>query len=165
MSFLVPDYINRDLPLTNHQRKAIRKEAWRLWMKDWRNVLIYLAVIAVMLGGAVVLGWYMGQASSALPAGTFLLILVLYTALGWFVNSLFYRFRFAPLVRRVIQRYGYETCNKCGHWMRGLTTDIERCSERGAPREPTADQSGLQRLEQPPAAHHKLPPSGFDQWT
>ena len=135
MSFLVPDYINRDLPLTNHQRKAIRKEAWRLWMKDWRNVFIYLAVYAIMLGGSGVLGWF----SSALPAGTFLLILVLYTALVWFVRSLFYRFRFGPLVRRVVQRHGYEICIKCGHWMQGLTTDAERCPECGAPREPTAD--------------------------
>ncbi len=58
MSFLVPDYINRDLPLTSNQRKAIRKEAWKLWMKDWRNVLVYVAVIAVVLGGALVLGWF-----------------------------------------------------------------------------------------------------------
>ncbi len=161
MSFLVPDYINRDLPLTNHQRKAIRKEAWRLWMKDWRNVFIYLAVNAVMLGGAVCgarLVYGPGQFVS-LPAGTLLIILVL------FVNSLFYRFRFAPLVRRVIQRHGYEICIKCGYWMQGLTTDAERCPECGAPRESTANQSGLQRLEPPPAAHRKLPPSGFDQWT
>ncbi len=165
MSFLIPNYINRDLPLTRQQRETIRKEAWKLWMKDWRNVLVYLAVITVVFGGALLLGWFMGRAGWVLPAGTLLLILVLYTALAFFANSLFYRFRFAPLVRRVIQRYGYETCNKCGHWMRGLTTDAERCPECGAPRESTADQSGLQRLEPPPAAHRSLPPSGFDQWT
>ena len=162
MSFLVPDYINRDLPLTSRQRKAIRKEAWKLWMKDWRNVLVYLAVIAVVLGGALVLGWFIARAG----LGTWLLIVVLYTALAFFANSLFYRFRFAPLVRRVVvQRHGYEICIKCGYWMQGLTTDAERCPECGAPREPTTDQSGLQRLEPPPAAHRKLPPSGFDQWT
>lgn len=134
MSFLVPDYINRDLPLTSNQRKAIRKEAWKLWMKDWRNVLVYVAVIAVVLGGALVLGWFIGRSGLVLPAATLLFILVLYTALAWFANALFYRFRFAPLVRQVIQRYGYEICIKCGHWMRGLTTDTERCPECGARR-------------------------------
>ncbi len=50
MSLLVPDYIDRDIPLTGGERKAIRKEAWKVWMKDWRNVLIYLALVAVTIG-------------------------------------------------------------------------------------------------------------------
>ncbi len=50
MSLLVPDYIDRDIPVTSRERKAIRKEAWKLWMKDWRNVLIYLALVAVTIG-------------------------------------------------------------------------------------------------------------------
>ncbi len=97
MSFLVPDYINRDLPLTNHQRKAIRKESWKLWMKDWRNVLGYLAVIAVMLGGGVVLGWFMGQFG---PTGRHVPAYPVPVHRTRVVRQL----RFAPLVRRVIQQ-------------------------------------------------------------
>ena len=130
MSLLVPDYIDRDIPLTGRERKAIRKEAWKLWMKDWRNVSIYLALAAVTFGLPMLPIWW--RFLPFIYGGWHLLLLVTaYTAFVYVVFELLQRFRFAPLVRRVLGQYGYRVCIKCGYWLRGLATDAERCPECG----------------------------------
>ena len=134
MSLLVPDYIDRDIPLTGGERKAIRKEAWKLWMKDWRNVLIYLALVAVTSIGLPMLPiWWRSVHLFVTPYnGWDLLLLMTVDAAVIYVGyTLLQRFRFAPLVRRVLRQYGYKVCIKCGYWLRGLASDAERCPECG----------------------------------
>ncbi len=132
MSLLVPDYIDRDIPLTGGERKAIRKEAWKLWMKDWRNVLIYLALVAVTIGLPMLPIWGRFVLPFIYGGWHLLLLLTAYTAFVYVVFELLQRFRFAPLVRRVLRQYGYRVCIKCGYWLRGLATDAERCPECGS---------------------------------
>ncbi len=134
MSLLVPDYIDRDIPLTGGERKAIRKEAWKLWMKDWRNVLIYLALVAVTIGLPMLqmLPIWWRFVTAFIGWGWGLLLLMTANAAVLYVGfTLLQRFRFAPLVRRVLRQYGYRVCIKCGYWLRGLATDAERCPECG----------------------------------
>ena len=131
MGFLVPDYIDPAIPLTRRQRKAIRKEAWKLWMKDWRNVLMYVALLVVMIGSMpFVLAFTRRLNVWKLP-----LYVTMYCVI-FVAVSLLQRFRFAPLVRRVLRRHGHEACVKCGYWLRELDAGIEVCPECGTAREP-----------------------------
>ncbi len=132
MDFLLPDYIDPAIPLTRRQRKAIRKEAWKLWMKDWRNVLVYLALLVVTMGSVPLVLAFTGR----LNVWQFLLIETMYVVIGSVVFGLLQRFRFAPLVRRVLRRHGYESCVKCGYWLRELDAGVELCPECGTAREP-----------------------------
>ena len=130
MNLLRTDYIDREIPLRYAQRRTIRMQAWKLWMKDWRNVALYLAVTVAMLGSAFVLPRFLP--STYQP---FLAFLVLYGGLSWLVYALLQRFRFAPLFRRVVREHGYDVCLGCGYWLRGLGEDAERCPECGTARE------------------------------
>ncbi len=60
-----------------------------------------------------------------------LLLMAADTVVIYVGYTLLQRFRFAPLVRRVLRQYGYRVCIKCGYWLRGLATDAERCPECG----------------------------------
>ena len=39
-------------------------------------------------------------------------------------------------IRRAMQSVGYELCENCGYWLRGLSVDVKQCPECGAHREP-----------------------------
>ncbi len=101
-------------------------------MKDWRNVLVFLALLAAMAGSMPFVFAFRGR----LNAGPFLLLMTTYGVIGHVAFGLLQRFRFAPLVRRTLRRHGYESCVKCGYWLRELDAGIEVCPECGNAREP-----------------------------
>ena len=47
-----------------------------------------------------------------------------------------------PGVRAALRSMGYETCGKCGYWLRDLPDNEGRCPECGAPREAMTDDEG-----------------------
>ena len=142
MTRLWPDYIHRDLPLSKRERKAIHRNAWKLWSSDKWNIVLYLALPASYLlivpfigdvGGRVAKLIGVGGLSYKLfRAGAHLvLLLVCYVGGG----AILQRARFAPCVYRATRQHGYDVCAKCGYWLKGLGDDISRCPECGTRRE------------------------------
>ncbi len=132
MSFFVPDYIDPAIPLTRRQRQVIQKEAWTLWIKDWRNAVVFAGLLVVMSGSMSFVFVLTGR----LNVWPLLLLLTVYGVIGYVAIRILHRFRFARLVRRVLSRHGYEACLKCGYWLRELNAGIEVCPECGTGREP-----------------------------
>jgi len=141
MSWIWPEYIHRDLPLTSRQRKAILRDAWKLWFANKWNILLYLALPALYLltvffasdvGGRVAtLVGAGGLINKLFRAGAPVVLFVMCFVLG---GAVLQRYRFAPCVYRATRRHGYDVCAKCGYWLRGLGDDIKRCPECGCAR-------------------------------
>ncbi len=49
MSWVWPEYVSRDLPLTKQERKAIHRDAWKLWWANKWNFALYLTLPAFYL--------------------------------------------------------------------------------------------------------------------
>ncbi|MCH7847838.1 MAG: hypothetical protein IIB53_05690 [Planctomycetes bacterium] len=56
------------------------------------------------------------------------------------VNHLFAR----PRTYKALREMGYDTCLKCGYWLRGLAEDVTNCPECGAKREPMPEAGAEQ---------------------
>ncbi|UCD76598.1 MAG: hypothetical protein JSV91_06670 [Phycisphaerales bacterium] len=54
---------------------------------------------------------------------------------------------------RAMARYGYEICQECGYWLKGLSEESMRCPECGAERDPMSPEA---------AASKPSPPRGED---
>jgi hypothetical protein len=146
MSWIWPDYINRDLQLTREERKAIHHDAWKLWGRNRWNVAIYLALPAVFLVGVesarevgAVIGGAVGAGGWILKlfrAGGLVALVVICFVIG---GAVLQRIRFAPCVYRATRQRGHDVCTRCGYWLRGLGDDVGRCPECGAERERDSD--------------------------
>jgi hypothetical protein len=151
MSWLWPEFINKDLVIGRQERKAIHRDAWKVWFQNRRNLVFYLVVPAVYLlaaphasdwGGRIaglvgVTGW---AHKLFRAAGPVFLLLVCFVLEG----AVLHRARFAPCVYLAARRRGHDLCGHCGYWLRGLGEDISRCPECGAQRESEEDrQSAL----------------------
>ncbi len=143
MSSFWSAYINRELPLRRALRKAIYRDAWRLWFRDKTNVVIYLTLPASYLLGVFYAGdvagrlaWWCGASGAIVTcfraAAPLVLALVCFVIGGMILQ----RLRFAPCVHQVTRDFGFEVCVKCGYWLKGLTPDIRRCPECGVRRQP-----------------------------
>ena len=144
MSSIWPEYVARDLPLTRRQRKAVHRDAWKLWWANKWNIVVYLALPAFYLvivpfasnlaGGlaaAVGAGGAVQKMSRA--AGPILLFLLCFVLGG----AILQRCRFAPCVYRALRRQGHDVCLECGYWLRGLDDKTARCPECGTQRATT----------------------------
>ena len=142
MSWIWPDYINRDLPLTRQDRKAIHRDAWRLWWSNKWNLALHLTACFVCFlallnaadfGGRVASSvGIVGFPHQACRAVSLLLVII---AAAVFIRAVLGRYRFAPCVYRATRRHGHDVCAKCGYWLKGLGDEIIRCPECGARRE------------------------------
>ncbi len=148
MSWVWPEYVHRDLPLTRQDRRAIHRNAWKLWWASKWNIALYLAVPAVYLATVFFASDVGGKVASLIGAGG--LIHTLFRAgapVALFVmcfvggGAVLQRIRFAPCVYRATRQRGFDVCVRCGYWLRGLGDDIQRCPECGMAREamPSAD--------------------------
>ena len=147
MSWIWPDYVNRDLQLTRKERKAIHRDAWRFWWGNKRNIGVYLTLPAFYLltvffaadfGGWVaslvgVTGPIHRLFRAAAPVVPFVVCFVL-------GGAALQRYRFAPCVYRATRAHGHDVCARCGYWLKGLDADIENCPECGTPRQPTPEE-------------------------
>jgi len=142
MSWIWPEYVNRELPLSKRERKAIHRDAWRLWSANKWNILLYLALLAFYLFTVFFASDLGGRLATLIGAGG--LTNKLFRAAAPFVlfvmcfvlgGAALQRYRFAPCVYQATRGHGYDVCAKCGYWLRGLTDDITRCPECGTDRE------------------------------
>jgi hypothetical protein len=141
MTRLWPTYIEPELALDEAQRKAIHRDAWRLWFADRWNLIIYIIYIPlgllVMIAARDLLGLLAsvigagGTAYSATRIAGLVLGLVGYFVLG---GAVLQRWRFAPCVWRALRARGHDVCPKCGYWLRDLPDDVHHCPECGAQR-------------------------------
>jgi len=142
MSRLWPSYIEPELALDKTQRKAIHRDAWRLWLGNRWNLLIYLIYIPLGLLVMIIARDLLGLLASVIGAGGLaykgariaglVLGLIGYFILGGIVLQ---RWRFAPCVWRAMRARGHDVCSKCGYWLRDLPEDVGRCPECGALRQ------------------------------
>jgi len=143
MSALWPTYVDRELPLTKTQRKAIHRDAWRMWMKNRWNLLLYLTLpiayiillvpVRDLAGQAAVVIGISGIGHRIVRVMAMIGLTLVLFVLGGVV---FQRYRFAPLVYEAVRRSGYDVCHKCGYWLRDLKEDSTRCPECGTTRRP-----------------------------
>ncbi|UCG16526.1 MAG: hypothetical protein JSV19_00510 [Phycisphaerales bacterium] len=142
MSWIWPTYIHRDLPLTGQQRKAIHRDAWKLWWANRRNITLYLTLPALYLLTVFFVSDMAGRLATIISAGGFthklfraaapFALFVICFVVG---GAVLQRSRFAPCVYQATRRHGYDVCAKCGYWLKGLCEDSRRCPECGMQRE------------------------------
>jgi len=144
MSRLWPTFVNPELGLTRQERKEVHRAAWKLWSKDWRNVLAYVLLIAAyvalaMLADVVLPGLAVSNGTSGgvsrivyLRAAVKILLPLFVFVVG---GAVLQRLRFAPCVYRALRDRGHDVCTVCGYWLRGLGDDATRCPECGASRD------------------------------
>ena len=127
-------FIDDALPLSNSERRAIVGDAWRLWMKQRLNVVLYTAMIALPNFFTILMPslWkdYVGYHAWYHTVIGFACYTV--TVLGGLI--LLQRFRFAPCVYEQLRRQGHDVCPRCGYWLRGLDHSVTNCPECGASR-------------------------------
>ncbi len=147
MNWLWPRHIPPELGLSREQRKTVRRAAWKLWARERRNLLLYLALpvtylvavrfmadvggVAARLAGAP--RWLHAATRAAAPVVWFVVCFVV-------GGAVLQRYRFAPCVYRALRQHGYDVCTKCGYWLKGLGANSDTCPECGAIRpEPPQD--------------------------
>ena len=142
MSWIWPDYVQRELPLTPQERKAVHREAWKLWWANKWNLILYLALPAFYLLTVFSASDVGGRLATLIGVGGWIHRLfragapfVLFVACFVVGGAVLQRLRFAPCVYRALRYHGYEVCARCGYWLRGLGNDILRCPECGTLRE------------------------------
>ena len=128
-------YSDGDLPLTNKERREIRRSARRLWMRRWRNKALYFTVVLFLFGVAGAMGWYGPNNFWELA----ILFFTIYPGLTVFVWWILHRYSILPVARRLLRERlrerGIEVCIRCGYWLRGLGKDVTKCPECGWRRE------------------------------
>jgi hypothetical protein len=146
MSWIWPQYISPDLGLSAEERRAVYRDAWKLWARDRRNVLLYIALPVVYilivpfandLGGAAAglvggAGWPQMLGRAAAP-----IILLTVCFIGG--GAVLQHYRFAPCVYRAARQRGHDVCTNCGYWLRGLPP-TGNCPECGRARESSEEQ-------------------------
>ncbi len=158
MSWIWPEYINRELSLTRQERKAIHRDAWKLWLANKWNVVLYLALPAFYLLTVSFASGVSGRVATFIGVGG--LIHKLFRAgapfalfvICFFVGgAVLQRSRFAPCIHRATRQHGHDVCPKCGYWLKGLGAEIHRCPECGCAWRltETADSGVTTSSEQP----------------
>lgn len=133
--WLLPDYVDRRLPLTRRDLADVRRKAWRRWFADRRNIMLYVIAVLVLatvgeiamrlirarIGDPTALQW------TAMGAGYVVLLFIGLSLLQWW--------RFRPLVRRIVREQGFDVCERCGRWRKPGEMDgpVERCKKKGCP--------------------------------
>jgi len=147
MSWIWPEYIHRDLPLTKQQRKAVHRDAWRLWSANRWNIVLYVTLPAFYLltvfFASDVGGWIAtsigapGLIHKLFRAGAPFALFVVCFVVG---GAVLQRCRFAPCVYRATRRHGYDVCPNCGYWLKGLGESTDSCPECGTQRQPMPER-------------------------
>ena len=88
----------------------IHRQARRLWLKDWRNAALYFTAVWGMIGVGAFLAVYVAREAWHLVP-----LAVVYTGMWAVVFWLLQRYRYAPLLRRVMREHGFDVCIRCGY--------------------------------------------------
>lgn len=139
LRWLIFDYVDPSLELSRGERRAVLRDALRLARPSVVGISIVLFVVLPLLAlytWAVV--HYAGRFVYAIwqEGGILLRVFVVYLAV-WIVIAAIGRWLYRPYVFRALCAHGHEVCISCGYPMRGLDSNVERCPECGAARQPT----------------------------
>ena len=126
-------YSDGDLPLSNKERREIRRSAWILWMRGRRNQTLYATLVFLLGVVAAASGWY-----GPYKAWQMAIVLMINAGLWVLVFAILRRVSIAPLARRLLRERGIDVCIRCGYWLRGLGKDVTKCPECGWRREETS---------------------------
>ena len=113
MSCLAPDYHDRRMPLSTDDLKEVRHQAWKRWFADRRNLSGYIVAI-------VAFGFGFEMLMRSLPKPTVWHWLgggVVFVTLLYVMILLLQRWRFRPLVWRVLKDQGFDVDLKTGRWI------------------------------------------------
>ena len=127
-------YCDVDLPLTNKERRELRRSAWILWTRSLRNKIIYVTLVFFLIGVASVIGWYGPNVFWQFA----ILLITINSGLCILVFHILRRVSIAPLGRCLLRQRGIDVCIRCGYWLRDLSEDITKCPECGWGREADA---------------------------
>jgi hypothetical protein len=135
------DYIDPNLPISKHDRRSIRKRAtvlhrqWRIGLNrydlmGWIPTIVTSCILAyalfiVRVSSFEALLWWMALAALA----------------GWLVTAYVKTYTRRPWVLRAAREAGYDICQRCGYWLRGLPNDVAHCPECGAARQASPEAS------------------------
>jgi len=116
MSFLAPDYHDRRMPLSGGDVKEVRRQAWKLWFADRRNLSLYiLAIVAMNAAFGFAFEAMMNRVAQPTAwhwiGGGAVFFILLY---GMILSL--QRWRFRPLIWRVLRGQGFEVDLKTGRW-------------------------------------------------
>ena len=119
------------------EAKRITDEVWR-GVDDsgrprrrfsWAMLIGFVVLPGVIVG---VVNGVVGLIRPGIPTWVFVAIAVplgLATSIAW-VNLFWYRHK--RQLRAAMRRHGFELCNECGYWLKGLPDDADRCPECGS---------------------------------
>jgi hypothetical protein len=154
MSFLQLRHLNRDIELSNAERRTIYQESRKLWWSRRRNFVIYVVLCAIGLTATNLgIAYFKGQAAALGRGATAAVVMGFSIAYLIVLIVVLERYCYAPLLRRIMREHGYDVCLKCGYWLRGLPDDTARCPECGAHRETVP----LSRPPQTATSHDRSP--------
>jgi hypothetical protein len=135
MSFLQLRYFNRDIPLTKSERRAVYRDARKLWWNRRRNVGLYTVMLAISMAVPNLLMRVLTSAARLGSVERGILTITLFGVCAVTLLVVLERYCYGPMVRRVMRAHGHDICGKCGYWLRGLGDDVKRCPECGTRRE------------------------------
>ena len=141
LSQLWPSYVDRELSLTEAQRKAVHKRAWKLWAGRRSNLVFYALLLLIYLVGLPLARETGGAIAAWLGAGGLVYklsrvgaMIALPIAVFVLGGAALQRWRFAPCVYQALREHGFDVCSRCGYWLRDLPEDETRCPECGGER-------------------------------
>ena len=149
LRWLLLDYVDPALPLSRKERR----QAWRRSRTlAWRNagaplpgkpvrtvsgrqkwlmrVMPILPSILVFTPIFIWMSAFQTTVSSGAVAVTTSIIL------SWVVITCLGRWTWKPFVNKALREQGFDVCNECGYWLRGLNSTVANCPECGATRKP-----------------------------
>lgn len=140
LRWLLLDYVDPELKLTQKQRRQVRERALNLnyldntsLRKRPRRWWHYFVVLLPSIGFVPLFLWMaMGQ-----PHGPWLVALFVVTiCVPYLLAAWLARYTWRPHIARALREQGYDVCAHCGYWLRGLSDDVMRCPECGETRTP-----------------------------
>jgi len=134
--FIYKDYIDSAIPLNKKERRRVRYNAWKRWMKRPTNVILYgIGVSTVVLSyllHPIALDVLFGHRHWSLVLTAYFVYLALLLTLF----AILQRYRFAPCIYAELRSMHFDVCPRCGYWLKGLDNTITKCPECGAIRFP-----------------------------
>ena len=145
------DHFPPELDLTNEQKRSVRARAslHRKREPNYRGAGRRYAFVVLPLFLVAFASYYLWldhliRSRTTNTQSPFIVGLLPSVIVYGIIAFALHRTR-TPFVRRALRDAGYEICEPCGYWLRGLGNDVEQCPECGAKRGPFNHESRMQQ--------------------
>lgn len=120
---------DENIPLTQCEKRQLRRTAWGMTLGDSLGRLLYVAWVM----SYILLSYLCFTLLSGIIQIWLIFILLL---LLWYLAYLFVRFVILVRLERQLAAscFGIEVCLKCGYWLNRLPSSITQCPECAFPR-------------------------------